>query len=80
MHKITFKKAKDLPHISRTLQCEFFAQVHGAQWRQRCTERMCTERKELMGAHAQNITVIWAHVRTMRICGPQNPCTGDTWP
>jgi hypothetical protein len=80
MHKITFKKAKGLPQISRTLQCEFFAQVRGSQWRQRRTERMCTDRKELMGTRAQNRTVTWAHVRTMRVCGPQNPRTGDTRP
>ena len=76
---ITFKKAKGLPHISKTLQCDFFAQVHGSQWRQRRIEHMCVERKKLKGARAQNNAVTWAHVHTMHICGPKNPCTGDTW-
>jgi hypothetical protein len=57
MLEITFKKAKGLPQISKTLQCEFFAQVRGSQWRQRRTEHMCVDGKEIMGAGAQNRTV-----------------------
>jgi hypothetical protein len=39
---------------------------------------MRVNRDKSTGARAQNITVNQAHVRTMRVYGPKNPCIYDT--
>jgi hypothetical protein len=78
MLEIIFKKENGLPHISTTLQCEFLAQMRESQWRQRCTERMCANREKLTSARVQNRAVSQAHVPTMRVYGPKNPCIYDT--
>jgi hypothetical protein len=41
-------------------------------------ESLCVNRNRLLGAGAQNNTVILAHMHTMHDCGPINLRTPDT--
>jgi hypothetical protein len=76
--KSLLRRLRAFPKSQEPYNVNFFAQVHGSQWRQRRIEHMCADRKKLKGARAQNNAVTWAHVHTMHICGPQNPHTCDT--
>jgi hypothetical protein len=81
MHEIIFKKARGLPQITKKLtMCIFLHRCVGLRVDRGALSACAQTEIGLLGIGAQKNTVILAHVRTMRDCGPINPRTTDTRP